>query len=92
MKTVSYDEYQIAKAEIDSVINDYRYNGSGCWSCLSPFSDEASLFNDKPVNMQINWASCGTVDLAKAEQFANELKEAIELARNFKYNGYKITH
>lgn len=92
MKTVSYKEYIIAKEELDSVINDYRQNGSGCWSWLSPFDANTGVLDEKPIDMQINWASCGTVDLAKAEQFANELKEAIELARNFKYNGYKITH
>lgn len=93
MKTVKYNEYQIAVAEIDARIEDFRRNGSGCWSSLTPFVNKNSgLFNDKPIEMQLNWCANGNVDLDKAEQFASELQEAIELARNFKYNGYVIEY
>lgn len=93
MKTVKYNEYQIALAELDAQIDEFRQNGSGCWSSLTPFVNKnGSLFGDKPIEMQINWCACGNVDLDKAEQFASELQEAIELARNFKYNGYKIEY
>lgn len=93
MKTVKYNEYQIAVAEMEARIDDFRRNGSGCWSYLTPFSNKNGLsFDDKPIEMQINWCANGSVDLDKAEQFADELKEAIELARNFKYNGYAIEY
>lgn len=93
MKTVNYDEYRIALAELDAQIDEFRQNGSGCWSSLSPFVNKnGALFDNKPIEMQINWCACGNVDLDKAEQFADELKQAIELARNFKYNGYIFEH
>lgn len=90
MKYVSYQEYREELEKLESTINEFRNNGSGCWSYLSPFSNQNSLFDDEPIDIQISWSSCGAVSTEKASQFIQELAQATELAKNFKYNGYRI--
>lgn len=90
MKYVSYQEYRQALEQLESTINEFRNNGSGCWSSFSPFVDNSGLLGEKPINIQINWCACGNVPLDKAKQFAEELKQAIKLAEDFEYNGYRI--
>lgn len=44
------------------------------------------------IKMGVNWSALGTVDLAAADKFVKELQKAVEFAKNFKYNGYKISY
>ena len=90
MKTVLYQDYINELRELEGAIDDFRKNGSGCWGSFSPFVNNSGLLGNEPISIQINWCACGNVPLDKAKQFAEELKQAIELAEDFKYNGYKI--
>ena len=90
MKYVSLQEYQNELKKLESIINEFRNNGSGCWGYLNSFSNSHGLFSDEPIDIQINWSGCGAVSTEKASQFIQELAQATELAKNFKYNGYRI--
>lgn len=90
MKYVSLQEYRKELEKLESTICKFRNNGSGCWSYLSPFINSNNLFNNEPIDIQISWCGCGAVPTKKASQFIQELAQATELAKNFKYNGYRI--
>ena len=42
------------------------------------------------VSIGVNWYASGTVSPEKAEEFADLLKKAAKVAREFPYNGYRI--
>ena len=65
----------------------YRRDDSICISNINEVS-----IDDKPIQLGINWASIGTVNVEEAEKFISTLKQAIEDCKNFKYNGYIIDY
>lgn len=79
MKKVSYQDYENALVKaIESI---------GC--------KDISLYNmgGQPlpsVKIGVNWYASGTVSPEKAEEFADLLKKAAKVAREFPYNGYRI--
>lgn len=44
----------------------------------------------EPINLLINFACLGAVSPLVASRYADCIKEAAELAKSFKYNGYVI--
>ena len=48
--------------------------------------------SDGIVTAQVNWASIGSVTCDKALAFAETVMKACELAKTFKYNGYKAIY
>ena len=48
--------------------------------------------SDGIVVAQVNWASIGSVTYDKALAFAETVSKACELAKAFKYNGYKAIY
>ena len=79
MKKVAYQDYENALVKaIESI---------GC--------KDISLYNvgGRPyhlVSIGVNWYASGTVSPEKAEEFADLLKKAAKVAREFPYNGYRI--
>lgn len=53
---------------------------------------DLSTFDDKPIQLGVNWASIGTVPAAEAREFAQLLMDAATAAENFEYNGYTINY
>lgn len=80
-KTVDFYDYQNAVQELYNNIPD---------KCGIDFYNKS--FGREPIQMGINWSAIGTVTPEKAEVFKNNLEKAIELAKNFKYNGYTIIY
>lgn len=55
---------------------------------------EMSLYRDSNgiVVAKVNWAAIGSVTWEEALAFAEAVKKASELAKTFKYNGYKAVY
>ena len=91
-KYVKFDEYTDAMRELNKKVQLISEAGSKCWSSLGAIyniNNEMPGSNER-IELGINWCGCGTVELERAEMYAEEMKKVLELARNFKYNGYKI--
>ena len=80
IKTVSMDD---VREELD------RVNESLRGSLVEISVDRDS---DGIVTAQVNWASIGSVACDKALAFAETVSKAGELAKAFKYNGYKAIY
>lgn len=78
MKKVSYREYSKAIMGINSKLENVM---------IINISRD-----DDPVEMGVNWYSIGSVSTERAAEFAKELTKAIDLAKNFPYNGYEIEY
>lgn len=48
--------------------------------------------DDDIVEIDINWACCGPVDINTSETFVKRFNKVLELVKNFPYNGYKISY
>lgn len=83
-KTVDFNIYEEARFQLTKDSRT-KYDGR------IEFFDQA-LGSRYPIDMGVNWSAIGTVSPDIAEDFADKLKEAANTARNFKYNGYKITY
>ncbi|MBR0280624.1 MAG: hypothetical protein IJQ81_03410 [Oscillibacter sp.] len=46
---------------------------------------------DEPIQLGINWAAIGTVSIAEAREFAQNIMNVATAVENFKYNGYIVT-
>lgn len=61
-------------------------------------SNTICLFNrnmgdiNAPIEITINWIDAGNHSVEEAESFMKVLGKAVDLARNFKYNGYVIVY
>ena len=92
-KYVKFYDYLDAMRELNKKVQLISVAGSKCWSSLGAIyniNSETPGSNER-IALGINWCGNGTVELERAEMYAEEMKEVLELARNFKYNGYKIT-
>lgn len=83
MKKVSYREYSKAIMGINSKLENVM---------IINISRDGDPGNADPVEMGVNWYSIGSVSTERAAEFAKELTEAIDLAKNFPYNGYEIEY
>lgn len=90
MKTVNFYDYQDELRKVNWEIYEMSKDGSDCWSSLGPLHNINSDMPGNTIALGINWCACGTVSLERAEIYAKELKKVLELAKNFKYNGYQI--
>ena len=93
MKTVFYHDYRDELEALNEEVRRISDNGSKCWSSLGSIVNMGNeIFGDTTINVGINWCACGDVSLDRAEMFAKEMKQVLQLARNFKYNGYRIVY
>lgn len=46
--------------------------------------------HNEPINLLVNFCSLGAVSPLVASRYADCIKEAAEIAKNFKYNGYIV--
>lgn len=83
-KKVSYDEYRIEMETFRRKIYELSDGGIEVYS-MQTWGDSKA-----PIELGINWYACGTQTLEKTEEFVAALQTAIEMTRNFKYNGYVI--
>lgn len=91
-KYVKFIDYADAMKELNNKVRLISEAGSKCWSSLGAIYNINSALpgSNERIELGINWCANGTVELERAEMFAEEMKKVLELARNFKYNGYKI--
>lgn len=92
MKTINYRDYRDELDTLNEEVRRISDNGSKCWSSLGSIINVKSEMGDDPIEVGINWCACGDVSLDRAEMFAKEMKQVLQLARNFKYNGYRIVY
>lgn len=84
MKTVEHWEFHRERRRIEIEINK-PFNGSEkIW-----FIDAS---DDKHISMSLNVCATGTMSIADAEIFAKAVERAVQLAKEFKYNGYIKTY
>ena len=81
MKTVDYSEFHRERRQVEIEMNKVFDGIDIIW-----FIDTS---DDEFLNMGLNIAGTGTMNVIKAEIFAKAVSNAVELAKNFKYNGYK---
>lgn len=84
MSTVDCIEFHRERRRIEIEIN-------------KPFGDIDRIWfldtsDDGVISMGLNFAGTGTMNISEAETFAQAVSNAVELAKNFKYNGYKKTY
>ena len=91
-KYVKNDDYIKELRELNRKVQLISEAGSKCWSSLGAIYNMNNDFpgSNERIELGINWCGCGTVELERAEMYAEEMKKVLELAKNFKYNGYKI--
>lgn len=78
LKKVNYREY---KKELERIQNELN-NSRIMITDLSPIESDT-------INLGINWSSIGAVNIEEAEKFSKDMQKAVELVKNFKYNGYE---
>ena len=84
MKTVHHWEFHRERRRIEIEINK-PFNGSEkIW-----FIDAS---DDEHISMSLNVFATGTMSITDAEVFAKAVERAVQLAKEFKYNGYIKTH
>ena len=84
VKTVAYEEFR----------NEYR----ALTKEIRRLSDDRIEAYELPtwgnpnatIQLGLNWSACGTKTVEQTEDFVTALQTAIEMVKNFKYNGYKI--
>ena len=89
IKKVSFNEYSEARKEMQNELDSFAVQlgfPKGC-RYVEVYSDFGL---GKPVNSEVNWSAVGSRPAGVAVKFAQLLIFASELARNFKYNGYKV--
>lgn len=87
MKVVSSREYE---AEKRRMIEQFKER-----TRVKDIFDRVWFFNDsgvrEPVHMLVNFACLGAVEPIIASRYADCIKEAADIAKNFKYNGYIVS-
>lgn len=90
VKRVSYEDYCKARKEmqkkLDSIIAQIYPEKKYC----KYVEIYAHYEYRQPIQAIVNWSAIGAVPADEAIKFANLLYEASKLAKNFKYNGYKV--
>lgn len=87
---IDYEEYCKARKEmqekLDSVIVRIYPEKKYC-RYVEIYADYGYR---QPIQATVNWSAIGSVFPEEASKFAELLYEASKLAKNFKYNGYKV--
>lgn len=83
-KIVSFDDYRIEIANLRKELYELSEGSIEVYS-MQTWGD-----SNAPIELGINWYACGTQSLEKTSAFAEALQTAVEMVRNFKYNGYMI--
>ena len=90
VKRVSYEDYCKARKEmqkkLDSITAQIYPEKKYC-RYVEIYADFGYR---QPIEAVVNWSAIGSVSADEAVKFANLLYEASKLAKNFKYNGYKV--
>ena len=89
IKKVSFNEFCEARSEVREKLDSFAVQVGFPKGCryVEVYSDFGL---GKPVNSEVNWSAIGARPAGDAVKFAQLLMMASELARNFKYNGYKV--
>lgn len=84
MKTVKYAEY------IEEIENAKRLLLEK--TCVKELTNEIWFTNrsgrKEPIKLLVNFSCLGAIEPIIASRYADCIKEAAEIAKNFKYNGY----
>lgn len=83
MKTVNYSEFHKERRRVEKEIN-------------KPFGERELIWfidgsDDETIKMALNFAGTGRINISDAERFAKAVENAVQHAKNFKYNGYTKT-
>lgn len=84
MKTVNYWEFHRERRRVEIKINK-PFNGSEKIWLIDASEDEQ-------ISLSLNVCATGTMNIADAEVFAKAVEKAVQLAKEFKYNGYIKTY
>lgn len=86
MKKVSYEEYTKELENAKRLLLER--------TCVKDVKDTIWFTNrswhGEPINLFVNFACLGAVEPLVASRYADCIKEAAKIAKNFKYNGYVI--
>jgi hypothetical protein len=86
MKVVSKREYEAEKLRMIEQLKER--------TCVKDIFNDVWFFNSngvrEPVHMLVNFACLGAVEPIVASRYADCIKEAADIAKNFKYNGYIV--
>lgn len=88
MKIVSNREFQAEKHRMIEQLQERTCMKDICdyvW-----FVDTRGCCSDDPVHFLVNFVCLGAVEPIRATRFADCIKEAADIAKNFKYNGYIV--
>jgi len=90
IKKISYEKYCEARKEMQEKLETIMAQ-------IYPekkFCNYVEIYADfgyrQPIQAIVNWSAIGSVSPEEASKFAELLYEASKLAKNFKYNGYKV--
>jgi hypothetical protein len=84
MKKVSYEEYREEVEKLRILLfkrTSLKEFHGDIW-----FTQRST--HNEPINLLVNFCSLGAVTPLVASRYADYIKEAAEMAKNFKYNGY----
>ncbi len=86
MKTISYREFWKARVEMQKQLEE-RTGFQG-------INDRIWFINlcDNDIEIALNLSATGDIKTTAAKRWADCIIEAANLAKNFKYNGYKIDY
>lgn len=82
IKKVNYEDY---RRELEKVREELRKEINGIGIEIHEIS-----YNSKVVELGVNWSGKGTNNVDETSKFIIDLQKAVELVKNFKYNGYEI--
>ncbi|WP_294794955.1 hypothetical protein [uncultured Fenollaria sp.] len=82
LKKVNYDDY---KRELERVREELRQEIGGLDVQIQEIS-----YTSKVVELGVNWSSIGASKIDETAKFIVEMQKAMELVKNFKYNGCEI--
>ena len=88
IKRVDYEEYCVARREMQNELDKFSvqlFGVSGMY--VEVYAD---FGYSKPIEAEVNWGAIGAAPAEEAVKFAQLLTKAAELAKNFKFNGYKV--
>lgn len=86
MKTVNYREYMNELDRVNEQLGRFGQRNFALYD-MGGFCG-----SDRPIEIGVNWAACGTKSVEDTLKFADDLKKACEVAKNFKYNGYTVEY
>jgi len=86
---VEEKDFDMAYDQIKKELANYSKEFLG-WRTYVEIFDRNNYGGSNGIELGVNWSAIGTVTVDNAEAFIKVLTKATELAKNFKYNGYKI--